>query len=280
MWKERIVKTLSSLLLSSHIPRCCAASSSPRLKAKPCLHLIPSHCLPFLVSSSLSTYSVSFISLVKTHICLPPWFSHKHNPWPCPNFKLGHCTSHPVWLLTKLPVSVIRMQTCDPCSSLRKKPPSHHCPILLFPIVLLPSTNSVLFYFLRIPCIYLPFRLQLHDLCSPWTNCSLLPALQLHDLHSSQQTIPSSFIFSCNLPVGFPSFSSCPPPSAYNYQVELYRMQCLIIPHENTMPRWLHTALEIKTNDVFNTHSTSLASTFSLLSSPTPDGHRAVFWFF
>lgn len=126
----------------------------------------------------------------------------------------------------------------------------------------------------------LPFSLQLYDLCSLWTNHSLFPALQLHDLPSSQQTIPSSFRFSSNLPVGFPPFSSCPPLSVYNYQVELYRLRCLVIPHENTMPRWLPIALEIKTNDVFNTHSTSLASTFSLPSLPIPDGHCAVFWFF
>lgn len=141
------------------------------------VYLIPSHCVPFLASSPLSTYSVSFISLVKTHICLPPWFSHKHNPWPCPNFKLGHCTSHPVWLLTKLPVSVIRMQTRDPCSSLRKKPPAHHCPILLFPIVLLPSTNSVLFYSLRISCIFPSvFSFVTSTLREQTTPSSLSPA--------------------------------------------------------------------------------------------------------
>lgn len=61
------------------------------------------------------------------------------------------------------------------------------CPVLL-------PTNST----------DLPFSLQLHDLCSLWTNCSLFPALQLHDLHSSQQTIPSSFTFSSSLPVSFP----------------------------------------------------------------------------
>lgn len=138
-------------------------------------YLISSHCVTFLSSSSLSTYSVSLISLFKTHICLPPWFSHKHNPWPCPNFRLGHCTSHPVWLLTKLPVSVIRMQTCDPCSPLKKKPTAHHSSILLFPIALLPSTNSVLFYSLRSPWIFPSvFSFVTSALCEQTIPSSLL----------------------------------------------------------------------------------------------------------
>lgn len=176
-------------------PGCCAASSSPRLTAEPCLYLIPSHRVPFLASSSLSTDSVSCISLVKSLICLPPWFSHKHNPWPCPNFKVGHCTSHPKWLLTMLSVSVISMQTCDPCSPLKKKSTVHHCPILFFPIVFLPSANSVLFCSLRIPWIFPSVSsFMTSALCEQTTPSSLLSSSMTFPLVNKPFPLPSGFL--------------------------------------------------------------------------------------
>lgn len=109
----------------------------------------------------------------------------------------------------------------------------------------------------------LSFTLQLHNLCCLSTTHSLSLDLALQFL--------SRF---------FPSLSSYPHLSAYNYEAELYKTRCCVIPNENTVPRWLHIALETKTNDRFNTHSTSLASTVSPLSSTIPEGHRAIFWFF
>lgn len=50
-------------------------------------------------------------------------------------------------------------------------------------------------------------------------------------------------MYSYNLSAGFPIISY-PYLSAYSCQAELHRMQCYVISEDNTMPRWLHIALD------------------------------------